>query len=70
MCHYVSRSVPETRMLINADLCLIMLIYRKATAALLTGLRNDAAATLYLLYFSVIFVITIIFLSVWSLFDC
>ena len=36
MCHYVSYCVPVTHMLINADLCLIMLIYDGATGVLLT----------------------------------
>lgn len=36
MCHYVSYCVPVTHMLINADLCLIMLIYNGATGVLLT----------------------------------
>lgn len=34
-------------MLINADLCLIMLIYNKATGVLLTG-SHDAAATVHI----------------------
>lgn len=49
MCHYVSYCVPVTHMLINADLCLIMLIYNRATGALLTDCRagsHDASATL------------------------
>lgn len=50
MCHYVSYCVPGTHMLINADLCLIMLIYNKATGALLTG-SHDAAATLHIYIF-------------------
>lgn len=36
MCHYVFYCVPATHMLINADLCLIMLIYNRATRVLLT----------------------------------
>lgn len=40
MCHYVSYCVPVTHMLINADLCLIMLIYNRATGVLLTDCRK------------------------------
>lgn len=45
MCHYVFYCVPATHMLINADLCLIMLIYNKATRALLTdcGKKEELA---------------------------
>lgn len=52
MCHYVSCCVPVTHMLINADLCLIMLIYNRAKGVLLTDCRkkrtgsHDASATL------------------------
>lgn len=49
MCHHVSHCVPGSHMLINADLCLIMLIYRKATGALVTSSCQDAAAFLLLL---------------------
>lgn len=44
MCHYVSYCVPGSRMLIHADLCLIMLIYNRATETLLTVCGAAAAA--------------------------
>lgn len=40
MCHSVSHCVPVTHMLINADLCLIMLIYNRAKGVLLTDCRK------------------------------
>lgn len=42
MCHYVCYCVPITRMLINADLCLIMLIYIQAIVVLLTYCREKS----------------------------
>lgn len=44
MCHYVSYCVPVTHMLINADLCLIMLIYNRAKGVLLTDCRKKELA--------------------------
>lgn len=44
MRHYVSYCVPGSRMLIHADLCLIMLIYNRATETLLTVCGAAAAA--------------------------
>lgn len=45
-------------MLINADLCLIMLIYRKATGVLVTGSRDMMPLILCVSVISVIIAIT------------
>lgn len=46
MCHSVSHCVPVTHMLINADLCLIMLIYNRAKGVLLTDCRKKRTGSL------------------------
>lgn len=48
MCNYVSYCMPVTHMLINADVCLIMLIYNRTVAKKKVGAikRHDVSVTL------------------------
>lgn len=64
MCHHVSHCVPGSHMLINADLCLIMLIYRKATGARVTSSCHDAAATVFLLLLLLLSLLLFMYFSV------
>lgn len=48
MCNYEPRCVPVAHVLIDADLCLIMVIYSGPTGALLTDCREKASSRLHL----------------------